>query len=129
MPVTIKFPPPTHPWSVNDIPATVKARIRRSKDKAAWVSSAYYYAIQAAGGRDKPHRQLGPSVVQVSIPFPQRRTRDPHNYTGTVVKHTIDGLVKAGLWPDDNPEWVTVVDPVFDIGGSEVVVTITPRGE
>ena len=54
-----------------------------------------------------------PSTVEVFIPFTTNRRRDPHNYVGTVVKWIIDGLVYAGAWPDDTPEWVTVLEPVL----------------
>jgi hypothetical protein len=49
--------------------------------------------------------------VCVTIGFHTNRRRDPHNYVGTIVKSIIDGLVMADVWPDDNPEWVVVVEP------------------
>lgn len=52
-----------------------------------------------------------PCDVQVVLGFHTNRRRDPHNYIGTVVKSLIDGLVLAGVWPDDNPEYVTVLEP------------------
>lgn len=67
--------------------------------------------------------QAGPAWVQVCIPFDVARRRDPHNYVGTVVKAVIDGLVRAGAWPDDNPRWVRTVEPVL-IRGSRVIVNI-----
>lgn len=54
---------------------------------------------------------LAPSVVRVTFPVPNRIRRDAHNYTGTMVKACLDGAVRAGLWGDDTPEWITVVDP------------------
>jgi hypothetical protein len=57
--------------------------------------------------------EIPPSIVRVTIPFTQHRRRDPHNYVGTVVKWIIDGLVYAGAWPDDTPEWVEVLEPVL----------------
>lgn len=54
-------------------------------------------------------------VVVVDLGFHYARRRDPHNYVGTVVKSMIDGLVSAGLWPDDNPEWVSVGEPVLTV--------------
>jgi hypothetical protein len=56
-----------------------------------------------------------------------RRRRDPHNYFATV-KPIIDGLVDAGLWPDDTPAWVTTTEPALRITSDQTVtVTITPR--
>lgn len=37
----------------------------------------------------------------VEIAFPDRRRRDPHNYMATV-KPIVDGLVDAGVLPDDD---------------------------
>ena len=37
----------------------------------------------------------------VEIAFPDRRRRDPHNYMATV-KTIVDGLVDAGVLPDDD---------------------------
>lgn len=51
----------------------------------------------------------------------------------TVVKSIVDGLVDAGLWPDDTAEWVTVADPTFTVdrsyGEGAVRVRIWPNGE
>jgi len=46
----------------------------------------------------------------------------------TVVKAIVDGLVDAGLWPDDTNDYVTVTQPILSRGTAEVVVTITPLG-
>ncbi len=54
-----------------------------------------------------------PCHVMLELAFRQNRKRDPHNYVSTVTKWAIDGLVLAGLWPDDNPEYVTVYEPKF----------------
>lgn len=66
-----------------------------------------------------------PCTVAIDLPVADKRRRDPHNYYPTV-KHIIDGLVDAGIWPDDTPEWVTTVEPTLKVGGP-VVVTLTPR--
>lgn len=118
----LRFPPPDKPWSVNEIPPTVSAKIRRSKQKATWRDAAFYEARKALGPgwrRDG----LPPSTVTVQIPFPTNRRRDPHNYVGTVVKAIIDGMVLAGCWPDDNPDYVTVIEPKLTVGREVVVIT------
>lgn len=68
-----------------------------------------------------------PCRVKVTIPFPQRRRRDPSNYIGTVVKAIVDGLVLVGVWPDDTPDWVEVVEPVLRIGGQLTEVLLEER--
>jgi hypothetical protein len=44
---------------------------------------------------------------------------------GTVVKAMVDGMVLAGVWPDDTPEWVRVSEPVIEHApGSRHQVTV-----
>ena len=76
--------------------------------------------------------QPQPITVDVALPFRDRRRRDPHNYVGTNVKAVVDGLVLAGVIPDDNPEWATIREPSTTIQpdrrlAARVRVTITPR--
>jgi hypothetical protein len=66
------------------------------------------------------------------LPFRGNCRRDAHNYTGTNVKAIVDGLVRAGIVPDDNPDWVTVLDPEFRVVKDRaepltVTVRIRPR--
>lgn len=119
----LRFPPPDKPWSVNEIPRNVKERIAQSHRKQQWRDTTTMLA--KAGFRHVP-KPLPPCRVQVWIPFPTNRRRDAHNYTGTVVKAIIDGMVRAGLWPDDNPDWILVDDSV-PYKGDTVVILLTPR--
>jgi hypothetical protein len=64
---------------------------------------------------------LPPAIVQVVIPFAQKRKRDPHNYCGTVLKAIVDGLVEEGLWPDDNPEWIGHRESQMIIGNQGLI--------
>lgn len=120
----LRFHPPAPPWSSNEQQRTVRGRIAQHHDKKAWRDGTYYAAKSAFVGVARIRHT--PSYVQVTIPFATNRRRDPSNYVGTVVKAIVDGLVLAGMWPDDNPDWVTVVEPLC-VMGSEVVVRITPR--
>lgn len=54
---------------------------------------------------------LGPSLVVAELQMvPRRRVRiDPANYAPTA-KAAVDGLVDAGIWPDDSSGWVTGPD-------------------
>lgn len=67
---------------------------------------------------------VGFAIVQIEIPFSVKRRRDPHNYCGTVLKSVIDGLVRAGAFPDDTPEFVGHREPVLT-ENKFVVVTVT----
>lgn len=70
---------------------------------------------------------VGASVVSIRFSVLDRRRRDPSNLMPTQ-KAIIDELVRCGVWPDDNPEWVTEMMPTVGVGGF-VKVTITPRTE
>lgn len=53
------------------------------------------------------------AIVTVTIPFDDNRTRDPHNYCGTVLKAVVDGLVKAKAFPDDTYEFAGHREPIL----------------
>ena len=58
-------------------------------------------AKQIARASRAPH--LKRALLTVEIAFPDRKRRDPHNWMATV-KPIVDGLVKAGVLPDDDAE-------------------------
>jgi hypothetical protein len=77
-------------------------------------------------------------TVQVYLPFDRTEKqwaadrRDPHNYVGTMCKVIVDVLtddtrgkkiIEPRLWPDDTPEWVTVLEPIL-VRGTEAKVEI-----
>lgn len=122
----VKAPLPAPLFNMNTPPETVRARILRTKHKAVWRNSAYYFAlIYFRGNRIK--LPLGPSNVQVCLPVPDCRSRDPHNYEVTV-KPIVDGLVTAGVFPDDSPDYVTVLPTTLEKRKPPYyTITITPR--
>lgn len=91
----------------------------KAKKVAAWRLAAAT-AVQSSAV------SLPPCTVHITFPVRDRRRRDPHNYYPTV-KAVIDGLVDAGVWPDDTPEWVTTIEPTLEVGGTHVVITLTER--
>lgn len=113
----IAFPPPAPAWSINE------ERRRhwsfRHRAAAAWREAAFWYARAARVGPQPP------SVVDVTLPVVGARRRDPANWSPTV-KAIVDGLVLAGLWPDDGPDWVATREPRLEPGGRLVVVTLLP---
>jgi Holliday junction resolvase RusA-like endonuclease len=118
-PIIITFRQPSPLMSMND--RTHWTAHARSVKR--WRSAA---RLAGATG-DTPSRPLTPSTVTITLPVTDRRRRDPHNYFATV-KPIIDGLVDAGLWPDDTPAWVTTTEPALRITSDQTVtVTITPR--
>lgn len=78
-------------------------------------------------------RSLAPSrVVAELVLLAHRRARiDPANYQDTV-KAVIDGLVDAGVWPDDSSAWVTGPDMRLGAaadGPEFLILHIFPEGE
>ncbi len=87
-----------------------------------WILATRAAWIQA--GRPT---NVGPSIVEIRFGVLDRRRRDPSNLMPTQ-KAIVDELVRCGLWPDDNPEWVEERMPRCCLGDF-VVVCITPRSE
>lgn len=124
--LTVTFPQPARLMSLNDrMHWRTRHRLTKTWRKAAWAA-ALMAALDARplGGRTR----LPEALVLVSLPVPDRRRRDPHNYHLTY-KAIVDGLVDAGFWPDDTPEWVSTGEPslVVDRRARTVTVTIFAR--
>jgi crossover junction endodeoxyribonuclease RusA len=120
----VTFERPAKLMSMNDRPHwSVARRLAR-----AWRQAAAWSAVDQLG--TTPQMRLrGPSTVTVTLPVHGDHRRDPHNYF-TTVKHVIDGLVDAGAWPDDTPEWVTTTEPRLELTKTRpgvVTVSIIPR--
>lgn len=115
--VELRFPAPNRPVSINEKMhwAALRRRLApwRTLTGAAW----------RAAGSPRP----GPCEVRVTLPFARAARRDPHNYVAPLVKALIDELVKVGCWPDDTPEFVTVVEPTFAYGTDQVLIQLLPR--
>lgn len=128
--VILTFPPPTHPLSENEK--------RRMKHWAQWRrrldpwAEAVQWAWRAApkGQRSAVQRMATATGVSifVELPFAKNARRDPHNYVGTNVKVIIDALTRVDAWPDDNPQYVSVLEPACVVGLEDVRVHITSRG-
>jgi Holliday junction resolvase RusA-like endonuclease len=111
--------PPERPLSTNESNRMHWAQRDRRLEpwrKAAWALAQQQKIPEQVGGRK--------SKVTMVIPFRTKTKRDPHNYVGTVVKATVDGLVQAGVWPDDNPVYVEVMEPMLVIGNKNAEVQI-----
>jgi crossover junction endodeoxyribonuclease RusA len=116
---TISFPAPVQLLSMNDrMHWRPEARLVR-----IWRTAAY-----ASARQQHPGLRLPPCTVDIALPVKDRRRRDPANYHKTQ-KPCIDGMVDAGLWPDDTPEWVTTHEPTLIPAGVLVVITLTARLE
>lgn len=133
----LSFPAPNKPLSINEANKMHWAAKRRRLEP--WRSATQVAWIQAAKKQNLVKGK--PCLVEIHIPFPDRRRRDPHNYSSTVQKVIIDALVMKtevvgvahptsvvvweGCWEDDNPTWVKTLEPVLYVG-TECKVRITP---
>lgn len=99
----------------------------RSRELAPW-REAVGWAWLALPKKEREASGV-PCNVLVELPFAKGARRDPHNYISTNVKAMIDELVKVGVWPDDNPDWVTVIEPKLVHPATDVKVHLIPRGE
>lgn len=102
--VRFSYPLPATPWSVNQ--QNQSHWSKHHSKKVGFRNQAQKFAKLA---------RIGPLpglwTVKITIPFARNARRDPHNYVSTVVKATIDGFVRAQVWPDDTPDRVVVLEP------------------
>lgn len=100
----LRFPQPCQRLSMND-------RMhwgRRNALAQQWKDAVYWWA--RSNGLPK---LLPPCMLRVTFPVTDRRRRDGDNPAPTV-KAIVDGLVLAGCWSDDTPEWVETASSRFD---------------
>lgn len=105
-------PPPDHTITITRAPgcdwlsANQRHHWRTKADLTAWWRAAAGWRTRQAG-----IPALGPTLVVAELHMtPRRRVRiDPANYAPTA-KACVDGLVDAGIWPDDSSGWVTGPD-------------------
>jgi hypothetical protein len=121
--IVLAFEPPADPISMNQGDSW---SVRTAS--AEWRNRAYFAWCEHHPGQGPTGRAFGgPADIHVVLPFPQTRRRDPINFAKTV-KHIVDGLVLAGAWPDDTPDYVTQNIPSLTIGKNLLVlVRVTPR--
>lgn len=113
--------PPSPPLSLNRERSLHWAA--RNRELEPWKDLAIVMARQL-----RLRKQIGgtPCAVAVELPFSKVRRRDPHNYAPTI-KAIIDGLVDAGVWPDDTAEWVEVLDPILTVAPAPVRIRLYPK--
>ena len=125
-PLILSFPAPNVPLSENQSRrmhwAARGRRLNPWKDAVGW-------AWLQVSRPDQKHWTGRPCHVLVDLPFSKGGRRDPHNYIGTNVKALIDALVVQGVWPDDTPEWVTVLEPKLVHPSDEARVLLYARGD
>lgn len=101
-------------------------KVEHWRRKAAKVKAWRERAGWAAPPARLSSSPLPRSIVQLDLPVRTlNQRRDPSNWAPTT-KAVVDGLVDAGLWPDDTGDYVVTAEPIFHAGDTTVTVTITP---
>lgn len=72
--------------------------------------------------------KLEGATLDAVIYFPDRRRRDFDNFFSPLWKGTLDGLVHAGVFPDDNSLIVRPNTPYFEVdkANPHTLIKITP---
>jgi hypothetical protein len=124
--ILLTFKAPSRPLSENESRRLHWAsRKRRLQDWGTLTQVAWKHADQ----KDKQTIEDQKVQIRVTLPFPRKARRDPHNYVGTNVKCIIDALVRAGAFEDDTPDYVEVLEPRLSIDPTdEVHIAIIPIG-
>jgi crossover junction endodeoxyribonuclease RusA len=99
-----------------DIPLVLGRPPLTANDRRHWAQKASLTRMvrEAVCWRAREHK-LNPQgyvIVQLHYTPPDRRRRDPSNLMPTQ-KPAVDGLVDAGVVPDDTPEYVGELMPVI----------------
>jgi hypothetical protein len=123
--IVLHFPLPAKCLTMNQrLHWAQKAKLTARWREATWAAVMDAYG----GGRGDRDSYRVRSVVQLVLPVRSLKIRrDPHNWFPTV-KACVDGLVDAGLWPDDTSEYVVTVEPRFHLK-VDVELHITPASE
>lgn len=102
-------------YKIPDIPPSNNVFIGREnrfqyqKVKKEWARLIAYICVP------KPQNPLERAVVRIVYHFPDKRRRDPDNYSGKMI---LDGLVRAGIISDDSFLCIDLqLQAVYDKGG------------
>ena len=128
----VRLPAPGEPLSENRATGNGRgAAMRRYRLLDPWKALGLVAGRLLIPTWREHHPEPTPVTVLATLAFRANRRRDPHNYVGTNVKALVDGLVRAGLIPDDNPEWATILEPHLVVisppNRLECLVEIRPR--
>lgn len=103
----VRFDQPAPLLSMNQ-----KQNMEQRRHEQTWRDAAYYAFVASWPGVGPAGRVLPPCIVHTVLPVQQERRRDPSNFQATV-KRIVDGITRAGAWPDDTPDWVDQRNPSF----------------
>ena len=108
-----------------------KKNMASRKLEQAWRDAAYWAYCATFPGVGPSGRVMPPCIVHTLLPTKVDRGRDPANFQATV-KRIVDGITRAGAWPDDTPDWVDQRNPKFyrdESPRQQVIIRLEPRPE
>ena len=84
-----------------------RASMTRRRYHQTWRDAAYiHYRNQLKG------LALPPCKIEIALPVTTSVRRDSANFQATV-KPIVDGIQRAGAWPDDTDEYTDQCNPTF----------------
>lgn len=86
-------------YKIPEIPPSNNRFIGRTNRWEYQKHKKYWANLILASCRPKPKEPLEKAMVKICYYFPDKRRRDPDNYSG---KMLLDGLVAAGIIKDDS---------------------------
>lgn len=129
---TLRIPRPCEYITLNNS-GTRSNRWAYQTMKRQWVEATIWALrsqMRKQGILIPPISPLPPCTLDWAFYFNTNRRRDPDNYVATR-KPVLDTMVReAMLWPDDNPTWVSNLEPrlIYIKGHTEgVIITATRR--
>jgi hypothetical protein len=117
--LVITFTAPNRPVSINESSRLHWAERRRRLKPWHDLALAAYKHADADDKASLADRRIR---VHVTLPFARAGRRDPHNYSSTVLKTIVDGLIQAGMAPDDTPEFVETREPRLRVDRENTVL-------
>lgn len=123
--LTITLPLPGRVLSPNYRPASRGGAIGRA------VAAKRYKSLAADAVNAQRLETIPWPAASLTIAFyhPQKRRRDPDNALASL-KAAIDGLVVAGLVPDDSAEYISIESVTFHAGQpARVEIQATKQGD
>jgi Holliday junction resolvase RusA-like endonuclease len=94
-----EIPPSNNIYMGRGTRKTQSQAYQAEKRKWAWL------ILEAVNKKGKPKEPIKKSIVTLLYSFPDKRRRDPDNYSG---KFIMDGLVNAGVIEDDSFKNITL---------------------
>lgn len=110
-------------YILDDIPPSNNKFIGQNKRwEYQTAKKEWAQIILAAVWNNRPKQPLEKSEVTLTYTFPDKRRRDPDNYSG---KFILDGLVRAGVLKDDSFDNIRLIlNAKYEKGKKRTTITV-----